>query len=83
MAHVSEKLLGELVLFFIDMEVNQEIDMLPYRYHDDLWLCGEPTLCVHAWEVIQEFAQVTGLMFNHEKMNSVYLSSAKGANVVS
>jgi len=82
-AHASEKFLGELVLFFMDMAVNRETGMLLYRHHDDLWLCGEPAPCAHAWEVIQKYAQVTGLRFNHEKTGSVYLSSAKDAGIVS
>ncbi|OJJ80355.1 uncharacterized protein ASPGLDRAFT_157245 [Aspergillus glaucus CBS 516.65] len=82
-AHASEKFLGELVLFFMDMAVNQETGMLLYRQHDDLWLCGEPAPCAHAWEVIQEFAQVTGLTINYEKTGSVYLSSVKDAGIVS
>ncbi|BCR89969.1 uncharacterized protein ACHE_51167A [Aspergillus chevalieri] len=82
-AHASEKFLGELVLFFMDFAVNRETGMLLYRQHDDLWLCGEPAPCAHAWEVIQEYAQVTGLTFNHEKTGSVYLSNAKDPDIAS
>lgn len=42
MAHSLEKFFGEVVLFFMDLTVNQEAEMLLYRFHDDLWLIGEP-----------------------------------------
>ncbi|KAK1148124.1 hypothetical protein N8T08_010763 [Aspergillus melleus] len=76
-AHASEKLLGELVLFFMDLAVNRETGMLLYRLHDDLWLCGEPEKCAQAWEAMKRFAQVTGLGFNAFKTGSVYLSDSR------
>ncbi|KAL3428618.1 hypothetical protein BDV09DRAFT_75225 [Aspergillus tetrazonus] len=76
MAHSSEKLLGELVLFFMDLTVNRTTGLLLYRLHDDLWLCGEPSKCAQAWEAIRQFANVTGLEFNKNKTGSVYLSDS-------
>ena len=83
MAHASEKLLGELVLFFMDLAVNRETGMLLYRLHDDLWLCGEPAKCARAWEVMNEYAQVAGLEFNKGKTGSVYLADTKDSGIAS
>jgi hypothetical protein len=49
MAHAPEKLIGELVLFFLDVAVNQDSSLLLYRLHDDLWLAGPPDRCEKAW----------------------------------
>lgn len=76
MAHASEKLIGELVLFFMDFAVNSTTGMLLYRLHDDIWVCGEPSKCAKAWEVMGRFAEVTGLEFNDNKTGSVYLSDS-------
>ncbi|KAL2009640.1 hypothetical protein VTN00DRAFT_5447 [Thermoascus crustaceus] len=74
MAHASEKFLGELVLFVLNLAVNRKTGMLLYRLHDDLWLCGEPEKCARAWEVMQQFAKVMGLEYNRNKTGSVYLT---------
>ncbi|KAK6087808.1 hypothetical protein SCUP234_01447 [Seiridium cupressi] len=42
MAHATEKFIGELILFVMDLVVNRETGLLLYRLHDDLFLCGEP-----------------------------------------
>ncbi|OGM48909.1 hypothetical protein ABOM_003158 [Aspergillus bombycis] len=73
-SHAMEKLTGELVLFPMDLAVNRETGLLLYRIHDDLWVCGKPDKCARAWEVMQEYAQVTGLEFNRGKTGSVYLT---------
>ncbi|KAL2018054.1 hypothetical protein VTK56DRAFT_1320 [Thermocarpiscus australiensis] len=78
MAHASEKLTGELVLFFMDLAVNRETGTLLYRLHDDIWLVGEPERAAQAWTRMQAFAKVFGLEFNKSKTGSVYLpGSAK------
>ena len=74
MAHAPEKLLGELVLFVMDLVVNKEAGMTLYRLHDDLWLCGEPERCATAWKAMGEFAKIAGLEFNYNKTGSVYLT---------
>ncbi|KAL4785013.1 hypothetical protein BJX76DRAFT_325774 [Aspergillus varians] len=76
MAHASEKFIGELILFFMDYAVNRRSDLLLYRLHDDIWLCGDPKKCAQAWEVMGTFAKVTGLEFNLNKTGSVYLSES-------
>lgn len=74
MAHAPEKLIGELVLFIMDLAVNKESGMLLYRLHDDLWLCGKPEQCATAWKSMERFAKVTGVEFNLSKTGSVYLT---------
>ena len=73
MAHAPEKLIGELILFMMDLVVNQEDGMLLYRLHDDIWLCGEPEHCAKAWKAMTGFANVMGLKFNKNKTGSAYL----------
>lgn len=84
MAHIFEKFIGEVVLFFMDLAVNQEAEMYLYRFHDDLWLCGKPDRCAKAWQSMEAFAKVMGLEFNKNKTGSVYLAdrTAKDPNVV-
>ena len=77
MAHVFEKLLGELILFFMDLAVAQNGAMHLYRFHDDLWLAGAPEGCAAAWKTMEEFAKVMGLEFNKNKTGSVYLTDEK------
>lgn len=72
-----EKLFGECVLFSMDVVVNQLAETTLIRFHDDLWLSGEPTQCAHAWETIEKFVKVLGLDLNTKKTGSVYLSSGK------
>ncbi|KAL9110704.1 MAG: hypothetical protein Q9187_008013, partial [Circinaria calcarea] len=74
-AHALEVFFGELVLFFMDLAVNQEASMLLFRQHDDLWLCGPPQKCAKAWRTMQSFAKVMGVEFNRHKTGSVYLTS--------
>ncbi|KAI1491059.1 hypothetical protein F5X96DRAFT_633140 [Biscogniauxia mediterranea] len=74
MAHAPEKLIGELILFVMDLAVNQETGMLMYRLHDDLFLCGEPPRVAKAWKAMRAMAKVMGLEFNMHKTGSVYLT---------
>lgn len=77
MAHAPEKLIGELVLFVMDLVVKKEAGMTLYRLHDDLWLVGEPKRCAKGWTAMGEFAKVAGLEFNMSKTGSVYLTQDK------
>lgn len=73
-AHALEVFFGELVLFFMDLAVNQEAETFLYRQHDDLWLCGPPQKCAKAWQTMQQFAKVMGVEFNKHKTGSAYLT---------
>ena len=74
MAHALEKFIGEFVLFFMDLAVNQEGRTLLYRFHDDLWLVGEPKKCARAWQTMERFSKVMGLELNDHKTGSVFLT---------
>ncbi|PVH74284.1 hypothetical protein DL98DRAFT_519356 [Cadophora sp. DSE1049] len=73
-AHALEKFVGEFVLFFMDLAVNQEGGNLLYRFHDDLWLVGEPKKCARAWKTMERFSKVMGLELNGHKTGSVFLT---------
>ncbi|KAI1809869.1 hypothetical protein GGS20DRAFT_580345 [Poronia punctata] len=70
-----EKLIGELILFMMDLSVNKTAGMFLYRLHDDLFLCGQPARCAQAWSTMEEFADVMGVEFNASKTGSVYLTN--------
>ena len=74
MSHALEKFFGELVLYFMDLAVNQEAGMLLYRFHDDLYLVGEPEKCALAWKSMERYSALMGLEFNKSKTGSVLLS---------
>ncbi|KAJ4353910.1 uncharacterized protein N0V89_005641 [Didymosphaeria variabile] len=71
-----EKLFGESVLWCMDVAVNRLCSTTLIRFHDDLWLCGEPSVCANAWETIQDFVKTLGLDINMKKTGSVYISDS-------
>ena len=77
--HVFQKLFGELIVFSMDLAVNQETRMLLYRLHDDLWLCGEPAKCAKAWVAMERCAKVMGVDFNRAKTGSAYINNPSGS----
>ena len=72
-----EKLFGECVLFAMDVAVNRSTGMTLYRFHDDLWLSGDPQQCAAAWKSIENFVRVLGLSINEKKTGSVYLCNGE------
>ena len=72
--HVFQKLFGELIVFSMDLAVNQEAGMLLYRLHDDLWLCGNPAKCAKAWSTMEQCAKIMGVEFNQAKTGSAYIT---------
>lgn len=79
MAHVIENLLGELVLYFMDLAVAQNDGMILYRFHDDLYLAGKPKQVADSWQTMVQFAKVMGLEFNTHKTGSVYFTNDEQA----
>ncbi|KAK1963101.1 hypothetical protein LY78DRAFT_705389 [Colletotrichum sublineola] len=75
MARAPEKLIGELMLFVMDLAVNQETGLQLYRLHDDLWVAGAPADTAKAWAAMRRFARVMGLEFNTKKTGSVYFTT--------
>ncbi|KAK5082531.1 hypothetical protein LTR70_008189 [Exophiala xenobiotica] len=74
MAHALEKYLGEMILVYMDVAVKREADLLLYRMHDDIVLCGPTARCEKAWASMQRFAKVMGLEYNQKKTGSVSLN---------
>jgi hypothetical protein len=72
-----EKLFGEIVLFCMDVAVNRLSGMTLIRFHDDLYLHGEPAQTASAWETIEDFVKVLGLDINTSKTGSVYITNTK------
>ncbi|KAF1957311.1 hypothetical protein CC80DRAFT_592605 [Byssothecium circinans] len=72
-----EKLFGECVLFCMDVAVNRLARTTLIRFHDDLWLSGDPSTCAKAWDVIEGFVNVLGLDINKTKTGSVYISDGE------
>ncbi|KAH7385857.1 hypothetical protein BKA66DRAFT_77179 [Pyrenochaeta sp. MPI-SDFR-AT-0127] len=68
-----ETLFGECVLLCMDVAVNRLSSMTLIRFHDDLFLSGEPSQCAGAWQVIEGFVKVLGLDINMSKTGSIYL----------
>ena len=75
MAHAIGKIFGEMILFAMDIAVNQVTGMLLYRHHGDLWICGDPEDCGKAWKIMQDFAAVMGLEYNKKKTGSVLFTN--------
>ena len=71
-----ETLFGEIVLFCMDVAVNRVSGMTLIRFHDDLYLHGQPSQTALAWQAIKDFVKVLGLDINSTKTGSVYLTDA-------
>ncbi|KUJ19747.1 uncharacterized protein LY89DRAFT_640958 [Mollisia scopiformis] len=72
-------MLGETVLFCLDFAFNQQTDgARMYRLHDDIWFWGEEKVCVKGWELMKNFAKLSGLEFNDEKTGSVKITRKPG-----
>lgn len=82
-AHASEKMIGELVLFFLDLAVNSGSGIVLYRLHDDIWFSGEPEKCTRAWTIMKKFVDVTGLQLNDKKSGSVCLGDSVSSKISS
>jgi hypothetical protein len=61
----------------MDVAVNQLAETTLIRFHDDLWLSGDPSTCADAWETIESFVKVLGLDINTSKTGSVYISNTE------
>lgn len=78
-SHALSDVLGETVLFCLDLAVNQAGSGQPlWRYGDDLWFWSpsHPT-AVAAWEAVEGFAEATGTSINHRKTGTVRIPKDK------
>ncbi|KAL8714451.1 MAG: hypothetical protein Q9220_001784 [cf. Caloplaca sp. 1 TL-2023] len=66
--HAISNMMAEVVLFVLDMAVNQNAQgSLLYRLTDDIWLWGEPGRVNDAWVTVQRSCNVLGLTINKRK----------------
>lgn len=73
-------MLGETVLFCLDFAFNEQTDgARMYRLHDDIWFWGEEKVCIKGWELMKNFANLSGLDFNEEKTGSVKITRKPGS----
>ena len=73
-AHAISNWMAEVVLFVVDMTVNQEADgTLLYRLTDDFFVWGDPARCKAAWKAISRTVKILGLDINEKKSGSVCL----------
>ncbi|OCK80550.1 hypothetical protein K432DRAFT_425661 [Lepidopterella palustris CBS 459.81] len=76
MSHVLSDVLSEAVLFCLDFTVNQRTKGANlYRFHDDLWFWGQESVCIDAWNAIEEFSNIMGLELNKEKTGAAMISA--------
>ena len=73
-SHSLSLLFSELILFGMDLYVYLSTGMFNYRLHDDFWFFhADLTKVEHAWALMNEYANMTGLKFNDEKCGSVQI----------
>lgn len=71
-SHAISDFMAEVVLFVLDLAVNQRADgTLLYRLTDDIWIWGDPALCKDAWRAVHDSINILGLTINEKKSGSV------------
>ena len=71
-AHVLSEVFGEVVLFCLDFQVNQETHgETLWRLHDDFWFwSSKQSTCTVAWRAIDRFTKSVGLSLNPARTGS-------------
>lgn len=71
-SHAISNFMAEVVLFVLDLAVNQRADgTLLYRLTDDMWIWGDPALCKDAWKAVRDSVNILGLTINEKKSGSI------------
>ena len=73
--HTLSAVLGEALLFCLDLAVRSSSGHPLYRLYDDCWFWGTQPTCHDAWKSLQNFAKLMGLDISR-KAGSVQISSA-------
>ncbi|KAI4196249.1 MAG: hypothetical protein LQ350_006664 [Teloschistes chrysophthalmus] len=75
-SHVLSEVMGEVVLFCLDFQINQETDgELLWRTNDDFWFWSSSLAkCEKAWSVTQHFVNTMGLKVNQSRSGSVRMA---------
>ncbi len=73
LSYMLSTLAGEMVMFIMDVAVNQRAEgLFLHRIHDDFWLWdSDSKRCGMAWAEMTRYAKLAGLTFNKEKTGSV------------
>ncbi|ROV94857.1 hypothetical protein VPNG_09321 [Cytospora leucostoma] len=81
-SHTLSDVLGETVLFCLDLAVNQAASGQPlWRLGDDIWFwSADHQTSVKAWTAVEQFASVTATSINNEKSGSVRISRDQGSD---
>lgn len=82
-SHALSDVLGETVLFCLDLAVNQAASGQPlWRYNDDLWFWSpKHDTAVSAWKAVDEFATVTGTAIDYRKTGTARISENKDSEL--
>lgn len=75
-SHVLSEVFGEVILFCLDFQINQETggERL-WRLNDDFWFwASEHETCVKNWKIIEQFNKTMGLTLNKARTGSVRMS---------
>ncbi|KAL8822725.1 MAG: hypothetical protein Q9191_006545 [Dirinaria sp. TL-2023a] len=72
-SHVLSDVFGEVVLFCLDFQTNQETGgELLWRMHDDFWFwSSDHATCVKAWASIGRFGRTMGIGVNNARTGAV------------
>lgn len=75
-SHVLSEVFGDVVLFCLDFQINQETGgEYLWRMQDDFWFWSSShSTCVHAWVVIKRFVKVMGLEFNDARTGALRMA---------
>ncbi|CAF1434326.1 unnamed protein product [Didymodactylos carnosus] len=72
MSHSLSFLFAELLLFAMDLYVYRNTQIFNYRLHDDFWFFDSQSENIQkAWQLMCEYADLTGLKLNKEKCGSI------------
>ncbi|KAG8163228.1 hypothetical protein KVR01_006525 [Diaporthe batatas] len=82
-SHALSDVLGETVLFCLDLAVNQAASGQPlWRYGDDLWFWSpNHNTGVDAWKAVERFTDATGTSVNDRKTGTVRISKDKSSQL--
>lgn len=82
-SHALSDVLGETVLFCLDLAVNQAASgQLLWRYGDDLWFWSpDHNTAVAGWKAVENFADATGTSINDRKTGTVRVSKEKDSQL--
>lgn len=75
-SHVLSEVFGEVILFCLDFQINQETGgELLWRMQDDFWFWSSThTTCVKAWSIIKRFSKTMGLDLNDARTGALRMA---------